>query len=396
MANTYDYDNNDCYSAEEFYNAYPAQGLRFVYMKVKYTRTEEGYIGDAERHYYKEKIRNTSYYMPCDWNDSFWTDDINDYIEDGYWLKRNHHVEPSSPSDDIILAFTTRLKGFAYKCSSSVGSGNISVSQDYWYDDCIISFVGRFLRIRNSDGEVQYLISEGVGNVYKMDNQYNITTRWVNTDNGGSGVGQDTKIKQDYSIETVLLDLRENSEVPYIFDVMMPTTHAWKPDEDIEWTEGKPNLLPEQAPYNFQNRALGSWYMDDNNKVNSGLLPQTLEWGKPYPYGKWYRDTDGTLKNCGLPDTLIDYQGAFNKCTNLVEVTIPETVKSIGRYSFRETNLKSVKIARDCTYYDTSFPSDCRIYFYGGGTITTNSIADMESRQIERLATMTINELEGN
>lgn len=56
--------------------------------------------------------------------------------------------------------------------------------------------------------------------------------------------------------------------------------------------------------------------------------------------------------------------GAFYNATNLIEVQIPESVKTIGRFAFAKTNLKKVKIASDCVYYDTSFPKDCEIEFY--------------------------------
>lgn len=56
--------------------------------------------------------------------------------------------------------------------------------------------------------------------------------------------------------------------------------------------------------------------------------------------------------------------GAFYNATNLIEVQIPETVKSIGRFAFANTKLKKVKIASNCKYYDTSFPRDCEIEFY--------------------------------
>lgn len=56
--------------------------------------------------------------------------------------------------------------------------------------------------------------------------------------------------------------------------------------------------------------------------------------------------------------------GAFYNAVNLTEVQIPETVKSIGRFSFANTKLKKVKIASDCEFYDTSFPRDCEIEYY--------------------------------
>lgn len=126
-------------------------------------------------------------------------------------------------------------------------------------------------------------------------------------------------------------------------------------------------------------------------QIHAEVPPNT---NTPMPT-EWHLDESGKLTMPVLREVVNDL-GAFNKCQRLKEVIIPESVNSIGKKSFRETSLKSVEIASDCTYYETSFPSDCRIYFYGGGTITIDSIADMESHQIGRLITMTINELEGN
>lgn len=56
--------------------------------------------------------------------------------------------------------------------------------------------------------------------------------------------------------------------------------------------------------------------------------------------------------------------GAFANATKLKYVRIPETVKKIGEYAFRNTALTSVTIARDCEYYPTSFPDGCAINFY--------------------------------
>ena len=82
------------------------------------------------------------------------------------------------------------------------------------------------------------------------------------------------------------------------------------------------------------------------------------------PASMWVLNHEEIIVNGLIPDPLIDDQGAFNKCTHLVEVEIPASVTSIGRYSFRETQLKKVKISSNCTYYDTSFPDDCVISFY--------------------------------
>lgn len=71
---------------------------------------------------------------------------------------------------------------------------------------------------------------------------------------------------------------------------------------------------------------------------------------------------NGKLVNPSLPD--IPILGAFCNARNLTKIEIPATVKKIGRYAFTNTQLNSVTIASDCTYYDTSFPVGCVINTY--------------------------------
>lgn len=91
--------------------------------------------------------------------------------------------------------------------------------------------------------------------------------------------------------------------------------------------------------------------------INSAILEP------PYPASFWYYDTEKDRLNLALlPEELIS--GAFNYCTSLAYVSIPSSVKSIGRYSFAHTALTKVRIAQDCVYYPTSFPAGCEICFY--------------------------------
>lgn len=78
-------------------------------------------------------------------------------------------------------------------------------------------------------------------------------------------------------------------------------------------------------------------------------------------YSDWVI-VNGKLINSSLPD--IPVLGAFCNARNLTKIEIPATVKKIGRYAFTNTQLNSVTIASDCTYYDTSFPVGCVINTY--------------------------------
>lgn len=131
-----------------------------------------------------------------------------------------------------------------------------------------------------------------------------------------------------------------------------------------------------------------SWVMQTDGTIintdNTVWADKTLT--APYPANIW-RITEGT--NDGKPYHLLlpddAEMGAFCHCTNLSRVSIPDSVKQIGMYSFTNTALKNVKIASDCEYYPTSFPDDCIV---SGGLWDTladadgNPIADKAGRQI--------------
>lgn len=114
-------------------------------------------------------------------------------------------------------------------------------------------------------------------------------------------------------------------------------------------------------PYNC------TWYIGlDGELHNTNFidLPDTAM-SQPYPDALW-RITEGV--NDGLPYNMlmpdVPAFGAFANATSLAVIHIPRSVKSIGVETFRNTNLISVTIASDCTYYDTSFPEGCVVNFY--------------------------------
>ena len=56
--------------------------------------------------------------------------------------------------------------------------------------------------------------------------------------------------------------------------------------------------------------------------------------------------------------------GAFSN-TNITRVNIPASVKNIDNWAFYNCpNLERVKIARDCLYYENSFPPGCIIEYH--------------------------------
>lgn len=109
-----------------------------------------------------------------------------------------------------------------------------------------------------------------------------------------------------------------------------------------------------EVPY-----AAALWRVE-NGELTTGLLPEPVEKAleKPYPAALW-RLEDGRLTTGILPEEV--QIGAFCHAAELRRVSIPDSVKKIGEFAFRNTALKSVKIAEDCEYYETSFPDGCEI-----------------------------------
>lgn len=87
----------------------------------------------------------------------------------------------------------------------------------------------------------------------------------------------------------------------------------------------------------------------------------TIENVTIYEHTSW-EIINGILTNTDIPTT--NPIGAFCNCVSLLAVSIPRSVKKIGRFAFRNTSLTSVMIAQDCEYYPTSFPDGCTINFY--------------------------------
>lgn len=122
--------------------------------------------------------------------------------------------------------------------------------------------------------------------------------------------------------------------------------------------------FPEPIDYLTPPYPASLWRLDSDNDLVTLLFPEALDsFTPPYPASMWYLDEENKLMNGLLPEP--PAEGSFMDCTTLEYVSIPESVQYIGKYAFTHTSLTRVRISRTCTYYPTSFPPGCEIWFYG-------------------------------
>ncbi|HOO05857.1 MAG TPA: leucine-rich repeat protein [Ruminococcus sp.] len=118
--------------------------------------------------------------------------------------------------------------------------------------------------------------------------------------------------------------------------------------------------------------APNAWYMSEDGYPKYSLFPElpASPMEKPYPKALWRIDPQingGYPYHELMPGLVRKGPGAFCNAIHLTRVRIPESVKTIGEKAFANTALRSVTIAPDCTYSETSFPPGCEVNFYGGG-----------------------------
>lgn len=117
--------------------------------------------------------------------------------------------------------------------------------------------------------------------------------------------------------------------------------------------------------YEFINPLPSIWWSVEDNTLTTAILSAHITHDYiiyPFPFDTWYVNEENMLTHTGLPE--IPKTGAFMNCLSLSVVSIPESVKYIGPYAFANTVITNVKIASDCVYSTTSFPSGCIINFY--------------------------------
>lgn len=144
-------------------------------------------------------------------------------------------------------------------------------------------------------------------------------------------------------------------------DLPYPSSFFVQIDDEYPFLLDLPVELQSSSPY-------PSSFFVQNENVNDGYpyidLPDKLNASEPVPWSFFMQKAD---VNDGYPylDTSEEIKmGAFCYARNLKKVKIPRSVKKIGQYSFTNTNLSEVIIAKDCSFYDTSFPEECIINYY--------------------------------
>lgn len=390
-------DWGDCFTPKQWYEFFPDQGDRYIAIDVTENIISETYIGKSNYNK-EEEIKTYSFYLRMQYVDS----EI--YLRQGGSSASGIIYADKRTSNDhaySLVRMRYTRESMTKKCTSTAygkTEPDIILTNDPtpFRDTGEYLFGGEFTpsyeggRLASIGGKVVY-----VARVIDYEETPLLTDHTT-----GTGTGSTPKKTYKYEVYVTFYQQIEVTDpiAPKLIEFLIPTKNAWD-YANAEHTDFivpyDHNKLPMTLSENYDYHNSASWYMDSNAGLDMFLLPKGIKWIRPYPKGKWYDDGYG-LTTRGLPKPLIDDQGAFNKCKYLTDVTIPESVKSIGAWTFWETQLKSVTIASDCTYSARSFPVKCKINFYGGGVPVITTILDMEQNLVGRLCTMSINELEGN
>ncbi len=93
-------------------------------------------------------------------------------------------------------------------------------------------------------------------------------------------------------------------------------------------------------------------------------IPSMINGKKVTNIGKWvfaFASNSKQITSVTIPNTVVTIdEYAFNACTNLENVNIPDSVKTIGKRAFYGTNLKSVTIPNGVTSIGNEAFSNCK------------------------------------
>ena len=183
----------------------------------------------------------------------------------------------------------------------------------------------------------------------RYSNNGNITPDAVTACKGVASAKYDWLINDgDYPfLESLPQNLTVMNE-PYSITLMTQKANEYPKYDNLELKE-----IASDYPIILMTQKANEYPKYDNLKL--------LKFNSPYPIIIMIQ------KNNEYPffeQLKLESLGAFKDAINLQSVIIPKSVKKIGPYSFANTKLTSITIARDCEYYPTSFPSGCQINFY--------------------------------
>lgn len=99
------------------------------------------------------------------------------------------------------------------------------------------------------------------------------------------------------------------------------------------------------------------WAINTNKAPTLPCHLDTAMLCEPYPVRLWCVGGDDYPRRGSSLD--VEPMGAFRNATDLSKIKIAYSVKSLGNFSFQNTNLHTVKINGECTYSDTTFPNEC-------------------------------------
>lgn len=130
------------------------------------------------------------------------------------------------------------------------------------------------------------------------------------------------------------------------------------------WLSNNNDFSPQDLEVHKMTAVMASLWEVKNDRLTHEELtnhPTDPYMQQPYPPNFWFIE-NGKITHSKLPEPKIF--GTIYGDYKLVEVRIPQSVKTISNYAFWGTKLKYAKIASDCTYGAYSFPTDCDVDTY--------------------------------
>lgn len=167
----------------------------------------------------------------------------------------------------------------------------------------------------------------------------------------------------DYNEEGYLVHPEYTSRLQYYLDKVWTW---WNIKYDTEAQDYLPCPI-ETARLKYRLDEVWTWWDIKYDPTDYTFLPAPIETDRIFYdiekiWSGWYFHVV-EFYGCITPKEHPKVLGAF-AYTGIETIEIPPTVKFIGEFAFHQTPLRYVKLARDCIYFETSFPPNCRIEYW--------------------------------